>query len=101
MAAKYTLKYLPAAQEDLTSILDYISQDSPQRALAFIDKLDAHIGRLEQHPLLGHAPRHPKLREFGYRVLVVESYLAFYMIRATQIEIHRVVHGSRNLAHLI
>lgn len=97
--AKYTLKYLPAAQEDLISILDHIAQDS--RALAFVDKLDVHIRRLEQHPLLGRVPRHPKLREFGYRVLIVESYLAFYIIRGTQIEIHRVVYGSRNLDHLI
>lgn len=70
--AKYTLRYLPAAQGDLISILDYIAQDSPRRALAFIDKLDVQIGRLEQHSLLGRVPRHPKLREFGYRVLIVE-----------------------------
>jgi len=101
MPAKYTLKYLPAAQEDLISILDYIAQDSPRRALAFVDKLDAQIGRLEQHSLLGRVPRHPKLREYGYRVLIVESYLAFYIIRGGQIEIHRVVHGSRDLDHLI
>jgi plasmid stabilization system protein ParE len=99
--AKYTLRYLPAAQEDLISILDYIAQDSPGRALAFIDKLDAHIERLEQHPLLGRVPRHPKLCEFGYRVLIVESYLAFYIIRGDIVEIHRVIHGSRNLDYLI
>jgi toxin ParE1/3/4 len=101
MPAKYSLKYLPAAQEDIISILDYIAQDSPRRARAFIDKLDAQIGRLEKHSLLGRVPRHPKLREFGYRVLIVESYLAFYIIRGDQIEIHRVVHGSRDLDHLI
>lgn len=101
MPAKYSLRYLPAAQEDILSILDYIAQDNPSRALAFIDKLDAQIGRLEKHSLLGRVPRHPKLREFGYRVLIVESYLAFYIIRGDQIEIHRVVHGSRDLDHLI
>ena len=101
MPAKHALRYLPAAQEDLISILDYIAQGSPRRALDFVDKLDVQIGRLAQHPLLGRIPRHPKLREFGYRVLIVESYLAFYTIRAKEIEIHRVVHGSRNLDHLI
>jgi toxin ParE1/3/4 len=101
MPAKFTLKYLPAAQADLTSILNYIAQDSPRRALAFIDKLDAQIGRLEQRSLIGRVPRHPKLREFGYRVLIIDSYLAFYIIRGDHIEIHRVVHGSRNLDHLI
>ncbi len=101
MPAKYTLRYLPIAQDDLVSIFDYIAQDSPNRALSFVEKLDQRIGRLEQHPNLGRVPRHPKLREFGYRVLIVESYLVFYIIRGQTIEVHRVVHGSRNLDHLI
>lgn len=101
MLDKYKLRYLPVAQNDLLEILDYIAQDSLNRALSFIEKLDKKIGLLESHPLLGRIPRHPKLREYGYRVLIIESYLVFYIIREKTIEIHRVVHGSRNLDHLI
>lgn len=101
MPAKHQLRYLPAAQADLVEILDYIAQDSPPRALTFVEKLDKRIGRLEQLPLMGRIPRHPKLREYGYRVLIVESYLVFYIIRGQTIEIHRVVHGSRNLDRLV
>ena len=101
MPGKVTLRYLPVAQDDLLSILEFIAKDSPKRAISFIDKLDKSIGRLEHHPRLGRVPRHPKLREYGYRVLVIESYLAFYVIRGRTVEIHRVVHGSRNLGHLI
>ena len=101
MPDKFTLRYLPAAQDDLISVFDYIAQDSVDRALEFVDKLDKRIGLLEQNPLLGRVPRHEKLREYGYRVLIVESYLVFYIIRGRTIEIHRVVHGSRNLDHLI
>lgn len=101
MPVKFTLRYLPIAQDDLVSIFDFIAQDSPSRALSFIEKLDERIVLLEQHPLLGRIPRHPKLREYGYRVLIVEAYLVFYIVRGQDIEIHRVVHGSRNLDHLI
>jgi len=101
MATEYTLRYLPVAQGDLLDIFDFIAKDSSTRALSFVEKLDKRIGLLEQHPLLGRVPRHPKLREYGYRVLIVESYLAFYIIRGRTIEIHRVVHGARNLDHLI
>ncbi len=101
MPDKATLRYLPAAQDDLTSILEFIAKDSPSRAVSFIDRVDERIGQLEYHPLLGRVPRHPKLREYGYRVLVIESYLVFYIIRGRIVEIHRVVHGSRNLDHLI
>lgn len=100
MPEKAAVRYLPAAQDDLTSILEFIAKDSPSRAVTFIDRLDERIGQLEHHPLLGRVPRHPKLREYGYRVLVIESYLAFYIIRGRIVEIHRVVHGSRNLDHL-
>jgi len=101
MRGKYKLRYLPIAQDDLISIFDYIAKDSPDRALAFVEKLDKRIGLLEKQPLLGRIPRHPKLKEFGYHVLIIESYLVFYIIRNREIEIHRVVHGSRNLDYLI
>jgi toxin ParE1/3/4 len=101
MPDKYTLRYLPAAHADLVEIFDFIAQDSPNRALSYLEKLDKRVGALEQHPLLGRIPRHQKLREYGYRVLIVESHLVFYIVRGRTIEIHRVIHGSRNLDHLI
>ena len=101
MPAKYKLRYLPVAQDDLISIFDYIAKDSPERAMAFVEKLDKRIGILEQQPNLGRIPRHSKLKQFGYRVLIIESYLIFYVIRNKVIEINRVVHGSRNLDYLV
>jgi toxin ParE1/3/4 len=101
MAAKHSIRYLPVAQDDLLSIVNHISQDSVERALDFVEKLDARISLLGQNPELGRIPRHARLREFGYRVLIIESYLVFYVIRGRVVEIHRVIHGSRNLDHLI
>jgi toxin ParE1/3/4 len=101
MPNKATVRYLPAAQADLISILEWIAKDNPSRAISFVDSLDDRIGQLGHHPLLGRFPRNPKLREYGYRVLVVESYLVFYIVRGHTVEIHRVIHGARNLDHLI
>jgi len=101
MANKYTLRYLPVAVDDLVSIIDWTANDSPANAAAFVEKLDQRIGNLETHPLLGHVPRDGKLRNSGYRILVIESYLVFYMIRGRTVEIHRVLHGSRNLDDII
>jgi plasmid stabilization system protein ParE len=56
MPARHTLRYLPSAQHDLLLILDFIAQDSPNRAGAFVDKLDERIGALERHPMLGRIP---------------------------------------------
>jgi len=95
------LRYLPAAQEDLLGILEWIARDSPARAVTFLDRLDERIARLERQPHLGRVPRNPKLRTYGYRVLVVDSYLVFYVVRRRTIEIHRVIHGSRDLDALV
>ena len=101
MADRYILRYLPAAIDDLVSIFDWIANDSPVRAAAFVEEIDQRIGRLQTHPLLGYIPKDDKLRDAGYRVLVIESYLVFYIVRGKTVEIHRVVHGSRKLDDII
>jgi plasmid stabilization system protein ParE len=97
MPDKYSIRYLPIAADDLMAIFDWIAAGSPARAISFTDKLDKRISNLAAHSSLGRIPKHEKLRAFGYRVLVVESYLVFYVARGHIIEIHRVVHGSRHL----
>ncbi|MFZ1977370.1 MAG: type II toxin-antitoxin system RelE/ParE family toxin [Bacteroidota bacterium] len=101
MPDKYSLRYLPIAQDDLISIFDWIAQDSPNRALLFIEKLDKLIGLLEKQPLLGREPRHTKLKEYGYLTLIIDSYLIFYILRKQTIEIHRIIHATRNLDDLL
>lgn len=97
MVNKYALRYLPIAVDDLISIFDWIANDSPPNAAAFIKKLDQHILSLKNHSFLGRIPKDEKLKNFGYRVLIIESYLVFYMVRGKTVEIYRVIHGSRNL----
>ena len=101
MPSRYKVRYLPVAQDDRISIFDHIAENSLNRALGFVERLNTTVGLLESNPLLGRIPRHEKLQEYGYRVLIVESYLVFYIIRGHTIEVHRVVHASRNLDHLI
>ena len=91
MAGKVSLRYLPVAVDDLTAIFDWIASDNPAKAAAFLDQIDQSIRHLESQ----------KLQNFGYRVLVIEAYLVFYLLRGKSIEIHRIVHGSRNLTGII
>ncbi len=101
MADNRSIRYLPAAVDDLLSIYDRIAHDSPARAREFTDKPDKRIGSLASHPLPGGIPKHEKLQLFGYRVLGVESYLVFYIVKGAAIEIHRVIHGARDLDDLV
>ena len=101
MPEKFIIRYLPIAQGDLIGIYDCIARDSPTRASSFVQRIDKRIGALAQSPNLGRIPRHPRLKKFGYRVLVLDSYLVIYIIRGQTVEIHRVIHGSRNLEQLV
>jgi toxin ParE1/3/4 len=101
MANKYFLRYLPVAVDDLISIFDWIAHDSPAHAAVFVDQIDQRIGRLKNHPFLGRFPRDEKLKNTGYRILIIEAYLVFYVVRGKTVEIHRILHGSRNLEELI
>ncbi|MEK7699099.1 MAG: type II toxin-antitoxin system RelE/ParE family toxin [Planctomycetota bacterium] len=101
MAGKRAVRYLPVALDDLISIFDWIADDSPANADKFIRKLDQQILNLKNHPSLGRMPRDEKLKIAGYRVLIIESYLVFYMVRDKTVEIHRIIHGSRYLDNIL
>jgi toxin ParE1/3/4 len=101
MPDRYAIRYLPVAEDDVLAIYDWIAGDSPARAAAFTEKLDKRISALAADPYLGRVPKQEKLAKYGYRVLVIESCLAFYVVRGRTIEIHRVVYGSRHLDGLV
>jgi len=101
MPKQFVIRYLPIAHDDLNNIFDGIAKDRPARTLTFVDKIDKRIGALSPSPHLGRVPQNAKLREYGYRVLILDLYLVFYVIHDRIIRIHRVVHASRNLDHLI
>ena len=101
MVRRYTVRYLPAAEQDLLSIYDWIASDNPERAVTFVEELDRRIARLALHPLMGAVPRHLQLEEAGYRVLIMGDYLVFYKVHGKTIRIYRVVHGSRDLDGIV
>ncbi|MCZ6802574.1 MAG: type II toxin-antitoxin system RelE/ParE family toxin [Proteobacteria bacterium] len=67
--------------------------DSPDRATAFIETLEAKFAPLLEHPEMGPKRDHlaPELRTHFYR-----DYVIYYRIGDTEIIIVRVLHGSRD-----
>jgi toxin ParE1/3/4 len=83
------------AIRDIEDIADFIaSQQSLQQAEEFLAKLDDKFARMTQFPNLGR-PRDEILP--GMRSLAVDSYLIFYAVTASDIEILRVVSGYRDI----
>jgi addiction module RelE/StbE family toxin len=101
MNKKYEVRYLPAAEQDLITILNYIKQDNPTVALKLIEEIDEVISRLEDFPNMGVTPKDLRLKSLNYRMLVIENYLVFYVVKDLIIEIRRIIHGKRKFSFLL
>lgn len=101
MKKKCKIKYLPVAQRDLIEIIEYIKIDSPGSAIKLLDRLDKSLVKLEDFPFMGQAPKDNRLRGLNYRILVVDSYLVFYVVKGNIVEIRRIIHGKRKYSFLL
>lgn len=50
--------------------------------------------------VMGRIPRDERLLALGYRILVVDEYLAFYVRTPEAVLVHGIVHGARGLRGL-
>ena len=101
MSKKYRIQYLPVAQQDLINILEYISQDNPPAALKLINEIDEVLSKLEDFPLMGVTPKDLRLKSLNYKMLIVDNYLVFYVLKDDIVEIRRIIHGKRKYQFLI
>jgi addiction module RelE/StbE family toxin len=101
MERRYNIEYLPIAAQDLTEIIDYIKIDDPQAAMKLLDDIDDSISKLELFPHMGDVPKDLRLQSLGYRVLIIESYLVFYIVMDDIVEIHRIISGKRKYSFLL
>jgi len=72
----------------------YIAQDSPDRALSFVDELEGRCAALGKAPGIGTA--RPELGD-GIRMLPHGRYLIFYRQTQRTVRIERIVHGARDI----
>lgn len=101
MSDKFEIKYLPIAEEDLHDIIDYVLMDNPDYAMQLLLKFNETISRLKDFPHLGLIPKDPFIAQMSYRVLVVDSYLVFYVFKNDVIEIRRIINGKRKYDYLL
>ena len=101
MDKRYRVEYLPVAQEDLISIVEYIQVDDPSAVQNFIDDVDRTISKLSNFPYMGSIPKDIRLMHLNYRVLIIDNYLVFYVVIDEVVEIRRILHGKRQYSFLI
>lgn len=99
--ASYEIRLLRVAEDDLTEVILYIAADRPAAAIEIADRIEKKVMLLADNPQLGSVPSDDNLVHLGYRYLVVDNYLIFYVIEGQIIFIHRVVHGARDYTQLL
>ena len=101
----YAVLRTDKANDQLYGILQYIAEDSGSVdvALGVLDRLEAEIMKLADAPRMGSLPRYTILRRQGYRVLIVDRYLAFYKVddERREVVIYAVVDSRREYLNLI
>jgi len=97
MSKLFEIRYLTTAVRDLEDIFDYIARDRPAAAVSLLEKFDHTISRLADFPELGVVPKDVRLKEKGYRMLIVDKYVVFYIVKdqAKTVQVRRIIHGAR------
>ena len=98
---KYSVEYLSLAYDDLDDIFTYIAADDTGAAAALLDEIDIAILHLEEFPDMGVNIKNRRLANKGYKMLVVNDYLVFYVVDGDVVEIRRIVSSKRNYTKLL
>jgi toxin ParE1/3/4 len=86
------------AWRDLERIADYISEDSPGYAAAFVRRVRDRARSLEEMAERGRVV--PELEEPAVRELIVGSYRLIYEIEGANVNVLALIHGARDLVSL-
>ena len=99
----YKIKIMQIAQDDLKTIVAHIRIDDPDDAIRMYENIKASIGRLAEFPLIGPMPLDRKIAEQGYRMIVVDPYLVFYILvmEDNTVEVHRVLHCKQDFPSIL
>jgi plasmid stabilization system protein ParE len=92
----FDIRFLQEALDDLEEIVCYIAQENRAAALKMHDRIIEKAHDLSTFPKRGRYVADAKMREAGYRTLLIKPYIAFYRAIGRYVFIYRVIHGATN-----
>ena len=93
----------PQAERDIEECFVFIAEDNLDTGVYFLAAVENSLEQLAEFPLLGKQRNFSDKRFQNVRMWHVkgyESYLIFYNVTETAIEVIRVLHGSRDIEDL-
>ncbi len=105
MANNYTIKMTPKAVEDLDIIYRYISEElfATSAATNILERIEKEIMRLREFPFSCNLVADEYLKNKGYRKLIVDNYIVFYLIEEEKdrVIVMRVLYGKQKYENLL
>lgn len=103
--SKFSIKVSPIASEDLDSIYTYIANElfNENAANNVLSQIESSILRLKHFPFSGPVVNDEILKLKGYRKLVIDHYIVFYLVYELekQVVIMRVLYGRRDFYDIL
>ena len=101
MAKKYEVVITPSAQRDLTEIKSYFTNVLKTSSNSIFEKFLEQVKILKAHPFTYRVHQDPLLKLVGYRIIPIENYLMFYVVKGNVVQIHRFLYAKRNYLQLL
>ncbi|MGO8759901.1 MAG: type II toxin-antitoxin system RelE/ParE family toxin [Terracidiphilus sp.] len=100
---KYPVRITLAAKRDLEDIFDWVAQnDSPAKANYVLNRLVASANSIAALPGRGSRPSElPPGLKMDYRQVFFKPFRVIYSVTRTEVVIHLVADGRRNLQSLL
>lgn len=101
----YSVHFTNVAMNDLDDIYCYISEELfvESAATELLDRVENSIMQLKEFPNLGTRLTDEYLRLKGYRRIIVDSYIIFYILdeQKRKVIIMRILYGKRKYEDLL
>jgi toxin ParE1/3/4 len=98
---RYKVLIYPTAEKDLHDIKEYFKNKLKISSNHIFEKFYSNIDTLEKNPFLFPLLEDSYLHEQGYRMIPIDNFLIFYIVKNKEVQIHRFLYGKRNLSQLL
>jgi addiction module RelE/StbE family toxin len=102
MNKKYKVIWADIAKNDLSSIIEYISNDSTTKALQILNKIKEKASSLYHSPKRGRII--PELQEHGisqYREIIISPWRVIYRISDRNVYVLAVLDSRQNIEDIL
>ncbi|MDA8410203.1 MAG: type II toxin-antitoxin system RelE/ParE family toxin [Treponema sp.] len=92
----YRVLIFPKAEEDIRDTKYYLENKLKTSAKPLLEKIMKHIAMIEENPFIFPILSDPYLNQLGYRMIPIDNFILFYVVKDKEVQIHRFIFGRRN-----